>query len=144
VPHKILAKTLAARKAGKCVKIHLKHCEENICKLPTKTLKKIIIHKKAVHILKKMKAKKHSDTVKAANCMTSKQLQKEHDKCMNPKKCKSNVGKLPSKLLIKLIKTKKKKEKKVRKIKRQKRRVARIIRRKKRVIRRKMRKIKRA
>merc|ERR1712166_179925 len=58
VPLAILKKPLAARIAGKCIKIHLKFCKDNIAKLPLCTLKKIVVHKKAVHIMKKIVAKK--------------------------------------------------------------------------------------
>ena len=80
VPLAILKKTLDARKAGKCIKIHLKYCKDNIGKLPMKTLSKIVSHKHAVHVLKKVKAvaaaKKIADGVKAAQHMHLKDLKK--------------------------------------------------------------------
>lgn len=142
VPYKMIKKILAARKQGKCIKIHMKYCKDNIAKLPLKTLKKIVVHKKAVHIMKKIKAKvaakKQADTVKAARCMSSKELKKAA-KCSDPKKCKSNVGKLPKKILKQLIKVRKAAEHKKHVIKRAKRKAVRIIRRKKRAIKRKIR-----
>jgi len=142
VPYKMMKKILAARKQGKCIKIHMKYCKDNIAKLPLKTLQKIVVHKAAVRIMKKIKAKaaakKQADTVKAARCMSSQELKKAA-KCSDPKKCKSNVGMLPKNILKKLIEDKIAAEHKNNVAKRAKRKAVRVIRRKKRAIKRKLR-----
>lgn len=70
--------------------------------------------------------------------MNAKDLKKAAT-CHDPKKCKSNIAKLPKNLLKKMIKAKKADEHKKKVVKRIKKRAARVIRRKKRVIRRKKR-----
>jgi hypothetical protein len=129
-------------------------------KIPVKKLQEIVKAKevkvKAAKLAKKLLAKKElakaakvvksvkkmAKTIKSAKAMSSKQLTGEMNTCHDPKKCKSNVGKLPTNILKKLIAERIREEEKELKIKRAKRKARRIIRRKKRAIRRKIRKIK--